>query len=226
MRLPTLPAEAVSCVQPNHGWDQAHLTAKEAATFWKSHMQPVADRQACIHYIHRPGLPLRSACGLLLDQQLHSLTSSTAAIPLAARFRINSSSTAERQRCMLLSCHRYGLRLGSPAAAPCGSSECIEKDPFKWQVGQAAVLVLKCMKCMRHAAACRGCVSSNSCHTAPAQPLARPACPLWFPSLLHKGSTLLSSCCSNCGRWDDFFKACKGCRVDFMGGLAANAAGG
>lgn len=165
-------------------------------------------------------------CGLLLDQQLHSLTSSTAAIPLAARFRINSSSTAERQRCMLLSCHRYGLRLGSPAAAPCGSSECIEKDPFKWQVGQAAVLVLKCMKCKRHAAACRGCVSSNSCHTAPAQPLARPACPLWFPSLLHKGSTLLSSCCSNCGRWDDFFKACKGCRVDFMGGLAANAAGG
>ncbi|KAI7835351.1 hypothetical protein COHA_010746 [Chlorella ohadii] len=72
--------------EPNHGWDQAHLTAKEAATFWKSHMQPVADR--------------------------------------------------------------YGLRLGSPAAAPCGSSECIEKDPFKW--------------------------------------------------------------------WDDFFKACKGCRVDFM----------
>lgn len=32
-------------LQPNHGWDQAHLTAKEAAAFWKSHMQPVADRQ-------------------------------------------------------------------------------------------------------------------------------------------------------------------------------------
>ncbi|PRW34088.1 glycoside hydrolase family 128 [Chlorella sorokiniana] len=74
--------------EPNHGWDQGHLTAKEAAAFWKSHMQPVADRQL------------------------------------------------------------YGLRLGSPAAAPCGSSDCIEKDPFKW--------------------------------------------------------------------WDDFFKACKGCRVDFM----------
>ena len=40
-----LTACCAMVMQPNHGWDQAHLTAKEAAAFWKSHMQPVADRQ-------------------------------------------------------------------------------------------------------------------------------------------------------------------------------------
>lgn len=30
-------------------------------------------------------------------------------------------------------------------------------------------------------------------------------------------SLLVAACPPIGGRWDDFFKACKGCRVDFMG---------
>ena len=35
------------------------------------------------------------------------------------------------RRYVMPAAERHGLRLGAPAAAPCGTSDCITKDPFQ-----------------------------------------------------------------------------------------------
>lgn len=104
---------------------------------------------------------------------------------------------------------RYGLRLGSPAAAPCGSGDCIEKDPFKWVSRQRAVPAERPMYGNRSLPIGRTVAAATPPDLAAGH-------------LVHAAAhSLPNACCPLPGaklpQWDAFFKACKGCRVDFMG---------